>query len=116
MFINHYFRSPRESKPGKNHFRLLILCSCGTHVRRLQLGKSNGHASRLARCRIAKSMIIKRSHIAGFLNTSNPAWFHSRSEEHMSELQSQSNLVCRLLLEKKKSRMPRSSSQYPGTI
>src|SRR2546430_7233418 len=27
---------------------------------------------------------------------------HLRSEEHMSELQSQSNLVCRLLLEKKK--------------
>src|SRR2546430_3956788 len=27
-----------------------------------------------------------------------------RSEEHTSELQSQSNLVCRLLLEKKKSR------------
>src|SRR5688572_22731173 len=29
----------------------------------------------------------------------------ARSEEHTSELQSQSNLVCRLLLEKKKSRM-----------
>src|SRR2546430_8673655 len=28
-------------------------------------------------------------------------WLH-RSEEHTSELQSQSNLVCRLLLEKKK--------------
>src|SRR2546430_13561445 len=28
--------------------------------------------------------------------------FHARSEEHTSELQSQSNLVCRLLLEKKK--------------
>src|SRR2546430_8734458 len=28
---------------------------------------------------------------------------HMRSEEHTSELQSQSNLVCRLLLEKKKS-------------
>src|SRR2546430_4466527 len=27
---------------------------------------------------------------------------HFRSEEHTSELQSQSNLVCRLLLEKKK--------------
>src|SRR2546430_9289021 len=27
---------------------------------------------------------------------------HDRSEEHTSELQSQSNLVCRLLLEKKK--------------
>src|SRR2546430_11522767 len=29
-------------------------------------------------------------------------FLHSRSEEHTSELQSQSNLVCRLLLEKKK--------------
>src|SRR2546430_6911528 len=31
-----------------------------------------------------------------------PARAGSRSEEHTSELQSQSNLVCRLLLEKKK--------------
>src|SRR2546430_8020450 len=29
-------------------------------------------------------------------------WSRGRSEEHTSELQSQSNLVCRLLLEKKK--------------
>src|SRR2546430_3674894 len=38
----------------------------------------------------------------------------SRSEEHTSELQSQSNLVCRLLLEKKNTRRrsprPRTSS------
>src|SRR5688572_31327784 len=34
----------------------------------------------------------------------------SRSEEHTSELQSQSNLVCRLLLEKKKTKSCRSSS------
>src|SRR2546430_5449177 len=31
----------------------------------------------------------------------------TRSEEHTSELQSQSNLVCRLLLEKKKNRLTR---------
>src|SRR2546427_2787741 len=31
-----------------------------------------------------------------------PGWDVARSEEHTSELQSQSNLVCRLLLEKKK--------------
>src|SRR5688572_32727067 len=31
-----------------------------------------------------------------------PLFCYSRSEEHTSELQSQSNLVCRLLLEKKK--------------
>src|SRR2546430_11232523 len=34
-----------------------------------------------------------------------------RSEEHTSELQSQSNLVCRLLLEKKKNNRPRQRSQ-----
>src|SRR2546427_1344126 len=34
---------------------------------------------------------------------------HPRSEEHTSELQSQSNLVCRLLLEKKKKQQ---KSQY----
>src|SRR2546430_5631747 len=32
-----------------------------------------------------------------------------RSEEHTSELQSQSNLVCRLLLEKKKNTGPRAT-------
>src|SRR2546430_8402844 len=31
-----------------------------------------------------------------------PGAYQARSEEHTSELQSQSNLVCRLLLEKKK--------------
>src|SRR5205085_12341162 len=37
--------------------------------------------------------------LTGTLDTSVPA--DVRSEEHTSELQSQSNLVCRLLLEKK---------------
>src|SRR2546430_6121954 len=36
----------------------------------------------------------------------------SRSEEHTSELQSQSNLVCRLLLEKKKIQM----TDIPPTV
>src|SRR2546427_8275373 len=35
----------------------------------------------------------------------------SRSEEHTSELQSQSNLVCRLLLEKKKNKQSQSQQQ-----
>src|SRR2546430_10252485 len=38
------------------------------------------------------------------------AW--ERSEEHTSELQSQSNLVCRLLLEKKKKRNVVCVSRY----
>src|SRR2546430_11240799 len=36
-----------------------------------------------------------------------------RSEEHTSELQSQSNLVCRLLLEKKKSRHQQQDAGRP---
>src|SRR2546430_12255160 len=41
---------------------------------------------------------------------------HRRSEEHTSELQSQSNLVCRLLLEKKKKRQltkPQTTTTTP---
>src|SRR2546430_11744452 len=37
-----------------------------------------------------------------------------RSEEHTSELQSQSNLVCRLLLEKKKNNISQRLSSRPG--
>src|SRR2546430_8240601 len=37
-----------------------------------------------------------------------------RSEEHTSELQSQSNLVCRLLLEKKKHRWAREHPDGPN--
>src|SRR2546427_4703142 len=37
---------------------------------------------------------------------------HPRSEEHTSELQSQSNLVCRLLLEKKKKRTRQETTTY----
>src|SRR5438132_7129157 len=42
-----------------------------------------------------------------------------RSEEHTSELQSHSDLVCRLLLEKKKSqglRSPRCTTDYPRIL
>src|SRR2546430_3718495 len=45
-------------------------------------------------------------------------WKH-RSEEHTSELQSQSNLVCRLLLEKKKKKKkynPRPTSNDEITL
>src|SRR5438067_10747382 len=40
---------------------------------------------------------------------------HKRSEEHTSELQSRFDLVCRLLLEKKKISLPRQSL-YPLRI
>src|SRR2546430_6386527 len=39
----------------------------------------------------------------------------SRSEEHTSELQSQSNLVCRLLLEKKKTKTAENDTTISAT-
>src|SRR2546426_6841524 len=40
----------------------------------------------------------------------------TRSEEHTSELQSPCNLVCRLLLEKKKNKKPRTNIQTVHTL
>src|SRR2546427_8685257 len=51
----------------------------------------------------SNTLPIRRSH--AIVSTTGTRWSAataSRSEEHTSELQSQSNLVCRLLLEKKK--------------
>src|SRR2546430_7237942 len=55
------------------------------------------------------------------LNSSGSSWIGTvlpastpRSEEHTSELQSQSNLVCRLLLEKKKHTLSCSLHTLPA--
>src|SRR2546430_12438421 len=55
------------------------------------------------RCRIILRAVAGQQNvaIAAGLGVSRPT-VQLRSEEHTSELQSQSNLVCRLLLEKKK--------------
>src|SRR5688572_30859881 len=47
----------------------------------------------------------RTSHRPASAGRSRPRSGSPRSEEHTSELQSQSNLVCRLLLEKKKSNL-----------
>src|SRR2546430_12575765 len=49
--------------------------------------------------------IAKRMEMAELFATHAEQNASSRSEEHTSELQSQSNLVCRLLLEKKKTEL-----------
>src|SRR2546430_10456206 len=46
---------------------------------------------------------VQEFHTDGYLLLFREGTPEQRSEEHTSELQSQSNLVCRLLLEKKKS-------------
>src|SRR2546426_5628186 len=60
-------------------------------------------AKRANRCRIKRS--LKQDGESGAdSTTSAPVSSRARSEEHTSELQSPCNLVCRLLLEKKKLR------------
>src|SRR5688572_31448894 len=49
-------------------------------------------------------------HLPRFVVISGAAAALQRSEEHTSELQSQSNLVCRLLLEKKKQKKNKITS------
>src|SRR2546427_7122546 len=52
---------------------------------------------------VLESGSARKELFGGELNTTNNRMeMMARSEEHTSELQSQSNLVCRLLLEKKK--------------
>src|SRR5207302_8090737 len=67
--------APRASREGRRLWRLRASGSCQRHV-----------LSRLL------SRREHRAHVRGL----------RRSEEHTSELQSRENLVCRLLLEKKK--------------
>src|SRR5438270_9634638 len=50
----------------------------------------------------AEDTLVEMESTTGLRQINAPAGALARSEEHTSELQSQSNLVCRLLLEKKK--------------
>src|SRR2546430_4102367 len=61
------------------------------------LGLGNMSGGTAANIRLAARDQTQQQQQQQFLNNSSV-----RSEEHTSELQSQSNLVCRLLLEKKK--------------
>src|SRR2546427_2815126 len=75
-------------------------------VNLFRFGSRLNSSSETAVCRPAQS--------AGenFENPSQSLWLilSHRSEEHTSELQSQSNLVCRLLLEKKKKKKQQMTS------
>src|SRR5688572_31557207 len=70
------------------------------------LFRSFGGGGPLHACGLADMLGITRVVVpphAGVLSALGLSMTPERSEEHTSELQSQSNIVCRLLLEKKKS-------------
>src|SRR3989475_1879239 len=63
----------------------------------------------------AKVLIVSEQLLPQFAPMIGKLPFLKRSEEHTSELQSQSNLVCRLLLEKKKKKSMTSSTMQSPT-
>src|SRR2546430_5582799 len=84
-------RPPRSTLfPYTTLFRSLVILFAETHRR---IRQQAGNVEKLPGLNTDRTLRLKllSIHIAA-----------NRSEEHTSELQSQSNLVCRLLLEKKK--------------
>src|SRR5439155_23741905 len=101
FFLLFYFfflmirRPPRSTLfPYTTLFRSLSWVRGGLQRRFFQ-----ARARRKARCRRAAA---PRALLEGSVTT--PKRTFSRSEEHTSELQSRGHLVCRLLLEKKKTK------------
>src|SRR2546430_3549818 len=97
-------RRPRSSTP----FPSTTLSRLGVVVPPLGYSEADGSAGgewvEVKPTGVVTAVAIVREPIAGLHPFTAPFAF-VRSEEHTSELQSQSNIVCRLLLEKKKNKM-----------
>src|SRR5256886_6731287 len=87
------FRSPRRAPEKRRVSRQHLVQHAAEGV------DVGARVERVLPARLLRAHIGRRPH--GHSGLGQPV---ARSEEHTSELQSQSNLVCRLLLEKKKKR------------
>src|SRR5438270_10439041 len=92
VFENHFSSLPRARAPRAAR----KTCPAGAGPRRPAPAAAPPFRRESARCR--PPLPSTRTSFPGGME----ALRQVRSEEHTSELQSQSNLVCRLLLEKKK--------------
>src|SRR5688572_32550653 len=97
-------RPPRSTLfPYTTLFRSALLA--------LQGPKAQDILQRLTDIKLSNLPYYRFAH-AKVLNVDTIVSRTGRSEEHTSELQSQSNLVCRLLLEKKKKKKPPKTSNH----
>src|SRR2546430_6974438 len=95
-------RPPRSTLfPSTTLFRSHAVAGAGLEQARGLVEQPDPHRVRLDEpCDVAEDTAQHRLELDG--GGQRLAHRQQRSEEHTSELQSQSNLVCRLLLEKKK--------------
>src|SRR5688572_31415654 len=107
-------RTPGIRRRSRRQNRAACGFRCGIHVRInadfTSVANPSGSRGEPGRARPTESVGLKRvgralSGAPGRKVGDMTAPQAGRSEEHTSELQSQSNLVCRLLLEKKKKAM-----------
>src|SRR5688572_31154190 len=92
-------RPPRSTLfPYTTLFRSTIYSMTSQHVERRVLDEHKLHVVAITITHTTTSFTNTVQHTRSVRAASTT----TRSEEHTSELQSQSNLVCRLLLEKKK--------------
>src|SRR2546426_6799468 len=97
-------RPPRSTLfPYTTLFRSIASFAGFVHRGAQPLGQiGHGQTGRVRRCWRRAAFILR--------------FFLSRSEEHTSELQSPCNLVCRLLLEKKKKIIEKHSASNDDTL
>src|SRR5690606_39461518 len=96
-----------EIYPLSLHDALPISLVRWRHDQRLDVGATGGvHGRLLAEVGhlLRGALLVGWQHILGAVPEPVRPALQERSEEHTSELQSRENLVCRLLLEKKKQR------------
>src|SRR5205085_7790284 len=81
----------------------LVRASVDDELRRVQTATERTRIALLSLCRCARRERIAPTEVVPVIDMERERDHgpFARSEEHTSELQSQSNLVCRLLLEKK---------------
>src|SRR5690606_40001652 len=99
--------SVTAKEPTALHFIVLLL---------IARGDSNEDTGRYLRAHAPGRLLRRKCHHQGPPQSCQGGYRHQaeegrRSEEHTSELQSRENLVCRLLLEKKKKKKTRMSQR-----
>src|SRR5688572_31271479 len=99
-------RAPTATSDGVPRFVFSITDTATTEIYTLSLHDALPISMRyLAAMNARRVVLLLLFHSWLSPRSSRRAGSGARSEEHTSELQSQSNLVCRLLLEKKKQHM-----------